>query len=69
MAGRTIITIEDDKSSVSMICIEDSDEPTMGDKGIDATEKQAMHLIDLTIELFESGHLKFKEDTDVRYVF
>ena len=68
MAGRTIITIGDEKSSVSMICLDDSTESTMGDKGIDATEEQALYLIESAIELFESGYLKFKDDNDVSYL-
>jgi hypothetical protein len=68
MCGRTIITIEDKKSSVSMICANDSAKSTMGDKGIDSTEEQAIKLIDLAIELYESGHLKFKDDNEVSYL-
>jgi hypothetical protein len=68
MCGRTIITVEDKQSSVSMICLDDSSESTMGDRGIDATEEQAIHLINLAIELYESGHLKFKDDKEVSYL-
>ncbi len=68
MCGRTIITIEDKKSDVSMICFDDSEESSMGDKGINATEEQAIHLIELAIELFEMGKLKFEDDVNVSYL-
>jgi len=67
MCARTMITIENKEASVTMMCIEDSETPTMGFRGIDATERQAIDLINLMIESFKDGLLKFEEDTNVSY--
>lgn len=68
MCGRTMITLEDAESSVTMICAEDSSTPSMGFRGIDGTSEQAIRLIQLAIELYtgEPG-IKFSEDSDVSY--
>ena len=68
MCGRTIITLEKNEAFVSMICLDDSKESSMGDKGICATEEQAINLIELAIESFEMGNLKFKDDSEVSYL-
>jgi hypothetical protein len=67
-AARTMITIEDKESSVTLLCEEDSKENTMHFRGIDATESEAIHLIDLIIETYKDGSLKFKEDKEAYYL-
>jgi hypothetical protein len=72
MCARTMITIEDDKRSVTFITEEDSKESRMGFRGVDATEADAISLINLAIELYhnEGGtRLEFKEDTKVSMGF
>ena len=67
MCARTMITIEDMDASVTMMCTEDSKIPSMGFRGISATEQQAINLIDFIIKSFKDGLLKFEDDTDVSY--
>ena len=72
MCARTMITIENDTESVTMMTTEDSDENDMGFRGVDATEQQALSLIQLAIELYhnEGGtKLVFEEDTKVSMGF
>jgi hypothetical protein len=72
MCARTVITIEDDKNSVSLITEEDSPDSRMGFQGIDAIEKEAISLIQLAIDLYhnEGGtRLEFKDDTNVNMGF
>lgn len=68
MCARTMITIEDDKRSVTLMTEETSTESRMGFRGVDASEEEAISLIQLAIDLYhnESGtRLEFKEDTGV----
>lgn len=67
MCARTMITIESETASVTMMCEEDSHELTMGFRGIDATEQQALALITLIIDSWKSGYLVFKDDNKVSY--
>lgn len=72
MCARTMITIEDDKKSVTLITEETSPESRMGFRGVDATEEEAISLIQLAIELYhnEGGtRLVFEEDTKVSMGF
>lgn len=72
MCGRTMITIETDKESVTLITAEDSSESVMGFQGIDASEHEAVSLIQLAIELYhnEGGpRLEFKDDDKVSMGF
>lgn len=68
MCGRCIVTIEEGNVQVSMMCDESSDTPTMGDKGIRATEEQALDLLSRTIAAYQDGTLKFEEDSGVSYI-
>jgi len=67
MCARTMFTIDDGESSVTMMCTEDSEESTMHFRGISATEKRAIELIDFVIETFNDGSLKFEDDNEVSY--
>jgi len=67
MCGRTMITIEDDKASVTMMCNEDGEELSMGFRGVDATAQEAIDLINLMIDSFKNGLLKFADDDEVSY--
>jgi len=67
MCGRTMFTIDDNESSITMMCIEDSNNSTMHFRGIDATEQRAIELIDFVIETFNDGSLIFKDDNEVSY--
>lgn len=68
MCGRTMITIENEQASVTMMCAEDSETPSMGFRGIDATAEQAIFLIQLAIDLYKDGSLDFKDDDEVSYL-
>ncbi len=68
MCGRCIVTIEEGNTQVSMMCDESSDTPTMGDKGIRATEEQALDLMNRAITAYQNGTLKFEEDSGVSYI-
>lgn len=63
--GRTMITFEDDKSSVTCVADETSKESRTGYHGISGTGEQALALIDRAITLYESGELKFELDKEV----
>jgi hypothetical protein len=65
IAGRTMITIEDKESSVTLITDETSSESCMGWQGVDATEENALRLIDQAISMWQTGKLKFKDDKKV----
>lgn len=67
MCARTMITLENEENSVTMMCTEDSEESTMHFRSIDATEDQAIDLIDTCIKLFVEGKLEFEEDNDISY--
>lgn len=64
-AGRTMITIEDDNASVTVVADETSKESRTGLHGIRATGEQAPALIDKAISLYGYGTLKFKDDKKV----
>jgi hypothetical protein len=68
MCARTMFTIENSEASVTMMCAEDSETPTMGFRGIDATEEQAINLIKLAIKKYKENTLVFKKDTAVSYL-
>lgn len=68
MCARTMFTIENSEASVTMMCAEDSETPTMSFRGIDATEEQAINLIKLAIKKYKEGTLVFKKDTAVSYL-
>lgn len=68
-AGRTMITIEDKKNSVTLITDETSSRSCMGWQGVDAIEADALALIDRAITMYQSGELKFKTDTKVGFGF
>lgn len=65
MCGRTMITIEDNNDTVSLITNEDSSEPCMGWRGICAKEVYALALIQRAIDLYQTKKLVFKEDKKV----
>lgn len=67
-AGRTMFTIEDKDASVTTITEEDSSSPRMGLQGIDATEEQALKLLNSAIRLWKDGKLKFKSDKKVSII-
>lgn len=69
MCGRTMITIQDDTASVTLITDETSETSCAGLHGIDATEEKALSLIQMAIELFGDKHLTFKEDNVVSIGF
>ena len=72
MAGRTMITIQDDNNSVSFVADETSSDSRTGFQGIDATEEQALSLIQMAIELYHNQggtRLIFKEDNKVSMGF
>jgi len=65
-AGRTLFTLRsnDEKSQLTLICAEDSPEPTMGLQGICATEEQAISLLlSSRVALLNGG--KFSRDNKV----
>ncbi len=64
-AGRTMITIEDNDSSVTCVADETSKQSRTGFHGIRAKASDALDLIDLAIELYENKTLKFKDDDKV----
>ncbi len=64
-AGRTMITIEDNDSSVTCVADETSKDSRTGFHGIRAKASDALDLIDLAIELYENKTLKFKDDDKV----
>lgn len=68
IAGRTMITFEDDMASVTAVADETSTESRTGLHGITANGEEALYLIDLAIKLYESGELKFVEDTKVSMI-
>lgn len=68
MAGRCMITIEDDKASVTMLCDESAKTSSMGDRGIRATESQAIGLLDRAVKGYQDGTLKFTVDKEVSYL-
>ena len=63
--GRTMVTIEDDHSSVTHVADETSKESRSGLHGICAKSEDAIALYDRAIELYENGTLKFKLDKKV----
>lgn len=65
IAGRTMITIEDDTASVTFVADETSPEPRTGFQGISATEEKGISLIETVIKLYQDKKLFFKEDTNV----
>ena len=71
MCGRTMITIEDDSSSITVITSEDGSESRMGLQGICATEGEAIALIAIAIELYNNSTppLVFVEDLNVSLGF
>jgi uncharacterized membrane protein YvbJ len=68
IAGRTMITIEDDEASVTAVADETSKESRTGLHGIRATSEQALGLLDRAILLYESGQLKFKDDKNISMI-
>lgn len=66
--ARTMFTFSDKDSDVTAITEEDSDEHRMGMQGIDATESEAIRLINLAISLWKDGALKFKADKKVSII-
>lgn len=69
MAGRCMITIEDEEASVTMLCDESSKNSTMGDRGICATEAQAITLIERAVKGYQDGMLKFAVDKKISMGF
>lgn len=68
MCARTMITIEDQGASITMIFTEDADnQSTMSFRGINAIEWQAVGMIDRVIEAFNKNELKFEDDSGVSY--
>lgn len=65
ICGRTMITIEDDKASVTCVADETSKESRTGLHGINATGDEAIRLISQAIKLYEDKTLKFKDDDKV----
>jgi len=66
--GRTMITIEDDNSSVTCVADETSKESRTGYHAICATAENAEKLIDLAIELYKNGTLKFAVDDGISMI-
>lgn len=65
ICGRTMITIEDDKASVTCVADETSKESRTGLHGINATGEEAIRLISQAIRLYEDKTLKFLDDDKV----
>lgn len=65
MAGRVMFTIENVAASITTLCSDSGSESTMGIQGISASEQEALDLLDKAIELFQTGQLEFKDDTEV----
>lgn len=65
-AGRVVFTIEPDDEArhVSLICAEDEDRPTMGIKGICATEQQAIAMLAGACAAYQRG-MAFERDDKV----
>lgn len=71
MCGRSMITFDDDKSTVTSITLDDevSREGCMGWQGVCATEAQALALIDKAITEYKNGNLVFEDDTKVSLLY
>jgi hypothetical protein len=69
MCGRTMITIEDDRNSVTCVADETSKESRTGFHGINATGEDAIALIDLAINLYKNNKLSFEIDKKVSMGF
>jgi hypothetical protein len=77
MSGRTMITIQNNGNSITLITGEDSSECRMGLQGIDATFEKAYLLLDIAIQAFQKQllcegkkvALDFQEDRKVSMGF
>jgi len=65
MAGRVMITLEDDRSSLTLITAEDDPQSRMGIQGIDAREHQAHDLLERAMHAWRIG-LRPQPDQEVR---
>jgi hypothetical protein len=65
MGGRAVITLDTPKAAVTVITAEDSTEPVMGLNTLDATEEQAMAILETAIRLWAADH-RVQEDQEVR---
>lgn len=65
ICGRTMITIEDKKASVTCVADETSKESRTGLHGINASGEEAIALINKAIKLYEDKTLKFLDDDKV----
>lgn len=65
MAGRAMVTLDAKKCSITVITAEDEDRPRMGIQGIDATELQAIELLDSVMDAWVLGEVHMKSDTNI----
>ncbi len=68
IAGRSMITIEDDKGSITFLTEEDSKESRMGLHGMASTSEHAHALVNAAIEYWKSGELIFLEDSNISMI-
>jgi hypothetical protein len=69
MAGRVMITIEDDHCSVTAITSDTGSESCMGLQGVCATEEEALSIITMAIDYYDHKCLDFKEDKKISMGF
>lgn len=73
-AGRVMITIKDDNSNITLIGQENDDVelrtfPKIGLQGINATEENAITLLQLAQKYYTAGNLKLKKNNNVNIGF
>lgn len=64
-AGRCMIQLDSPTSRVTLITAEDEDEARMGVQGIDATEAEALSMLDAAVHFWREGAILLADDTKI----